>query len=353
MKIQETSPAPESKSVSTAENFSSAVGTEPVVAENADSRCRELLAQLPTPERDDELIAVLEKLARRNPLRAIELARAETNSRLRARLLDAVFRGWGKMAAGAAADWILAQPENSIDHDTAIASVFKGAVENPAAAVLLAQQLGQKNPGQAREYGDALIYAFAQNGNFSQAADFAASNSDPQLRTEWLSAAYGSWVNYQPQNAAASAMLLGDSAARSDALNAVIAGWGQVDPKGLADFAENNLPAGDQKTHALSQALVFWAAESPVDVANWINQFGPGPEFDSGEAAIATQPDVMKQPLSAINWAETISDPNFRSRTVAAIVETWMLSDPSGALNFVQSSNDLTTEERTEFIKNQ
>src|ERR1041385_2661318 len=109
--------------------------------ENPDDRCLALFAQLPTPARDDELIAAIEKLAEKNPLRAIELARAEKNSRLCERLLDAAFRGWGKTDATAAADWILSQPENDFDHNTAIASIFKGAVENPDAALQLAKQL--------------------------------------------------------------------------------------------------------------------------------------------------------------------------------------------------------------------
>ena len=100
----------------------------------------------------------------------------------------------------------------------------------------------------------------------------------------------------QPQNAATAALAIADADLRQSALDAVIAGWGQIDPKGLADFAINNLPDGSQKTHALSDALVFLAGDNVVDAANWIKQFNLAPEFDQGEAAIATQQDVMKQP---------------------------------------------------------
>jgi hypothetical protein len=324
---------------------SDALAPEP---ESPDALCRRLITQAATPARNDALLAAIEKMAEKDPLGAIGMARNETNRQLRQQLLAAAFRGWGRTDAPAAADWILAQPSNSLDANTDIAAVLQGAAQNPDVAVQLTQQLSQKNPDQAREYGDALIYALGQNGNFQRAADFAATGSDG-LRTEWLAAAYGNWANYQPQNAAASAMQISDADEQHDALDAVIADWGQVDPKGLADFAENDLPAGDQKTHALSQALVFWAASNPVDAANWINQFSqsPSPAFDQGAAAIATQPGVMQQPQLAISWAANISDVNLRSRTMAAIVETWLLSDPSAAQNFVQNSDDLTPEDRT------
>lgn len=319
-------------------------------ADETEVRYRELLTQLSTPARDDELVAAIERLAEQYPLRAVALALAEKNSRLRDRLLDAALRGWGKMDAAAAADWVLSKRDGEFDHNAAIASVFKGAVTNPEDAVRLAQTLCSRNPDEARDYGDALIYAFAQNGNFPEAAAFAVGSDEPQMRTEWLAAAYGSWASYQPQVAAASALQLDDEAARTDALNAVITQWGQVDPQNLAQFAEDNLPDGNQKTLALSQATIFWAAKDPTAVAQWINQTGSSPEMDPGEAAIATQPQVMQQPLVAISWAETITDPNLRSRTVSAIAETWVLSNPSAAIAFVQTTTDLLSTDRADLL---
>jgi hypothetical protein len=313
--------------------------------EDFESACQELLTRTATPALNDQLSAVMEKLAGQNPLRAIALARTATNLRLRSQLLDAAFCGWGKADPNAAADWILAQPAETLDANTAIASVLKGAVQNSANAIQLTERLNQQNPESAREHGDALIYALTQNGNFQDAADFAARESGP-LRTEWLAAAYTSWANYQPQTAALNALRLEDADARTDALNAVISGWGQVDPPGLAEFAMNHLPGGDQKDHALSDALIFWAGNDPVAAAAWINGFQPTPELDQGEAAIATRPDVMQQPALAVNWAKTITDPNLRSRTLAAIVETWSLTSPVEAFDFVKTSIDLTPDDR-------
>jgi hypothetical protein len=316
--------------------------------ENTADLCRRLMAQPATPARNDALLAALEELAQQHPAAAIALARSEINQRLRQQLLEAAFRGWGKTDGRAAADWILAQPEDDFDHNAAIAAMLKGVVENPDAAIQLTQQLCQKNPAQAREYGDAVIYALGRNGDFQAAADLAASATGH--RDEWLAAAYGNWANYQPQTAAASALQIFDDDARRAAVDAVIPAWGQTDPQSLANFAIKNLSDGDQKTRALTDALVNWASVHPVETANWINSQNPAPYLDSGEAAIATHPDVMRQPNVALNWAENIDDANLRSRTIVAIVQTWVVSNPSAAMNFIQTSPDLLPDDRKQLL---
>lgn len=321
-----------------------------VLVESVAEVVRKLMAEPPTPARNEALVAALEKLASQNPRAALALAESETNPQFRKQLLDATFTGWGKVDPTSAANWILAQPEGSLDNSEAISAVLKGAVQqSPDAAIALTKHLNETNPGQARDYGDALIYALGQNGGFQRAADFAVAGSG-DLRTEWLAAAYGNWGNYQPEDAAAYAMQLSDSDTRAAAVDAVIPDWAQINPKNLADFAMNNLTDNDQKTRALTDALVYWAGNNATEAANWINQAGPSPALDQGEAAIATQQDVMKQPDVALSWAESITDENLRSRTITAVVQTWALTDHASALDYVQRSQNLQDGDRASLL---
>jgi hypothetical protein len=319
-------------------------------SDSIEATVRRLLAQPPTPARNEALLAALGKLARQNPLEAVALARSEKNPNLSRQMLDAAFTGWGATDATRAADWILAQPEGSLDSNAAISSVLRGAVQqDPEVAVQLMQHLNQINPSQAREYGDALISALGQYGSFQRAADFAATGSN-ENRAEWLATAFANWSNYQPEDAAAFALGLGDSGTRAAAIDAVIPNWAQINPKNLADFAMNNLSDGDQKTRALNNALVYWAGNNVVEAAQWIGQQNPSPALDQGEAAIATQQDVMKQPDVAISWAQDITDADLRSRTIMAIVQTWALSDRSAALNYIQTTQDLRPDDRDSLL---
>lgn len=313
---------------------------------DAEARCRQLFAAPATPARDQALAAAIERLARTDPQRALSLVEQCANQRLRTVLFDAVFRGWGATDPRSAADWILAQTNASFDPDAAVTSLLKGAAVMPATAMQVTLRLCEQNPDAARDYGDALIYALGQNGAFGTAAAFAA-HAPGDLRTEWLAAAYGNWTNSQPDAAAASAAALPDAEARHAALDAVIASWGTVNPQALADFAATNLPAGEQKNRALTNALVRWSVSDPVGAAQWMNRFGASPDLDAGAAALATQPDVMKQPATALHWAQAVTDPNLRSRTVAAILQTWALSDPAAAAHFAQTTLDLLPADRS------
>lgn len=285
---------------------------------------------------DEELLAAIERIARQNPSQAMELALAENNPRLRRRLIRTTLHIWAKTAAAAAADWILSQSRPELNQTAFMAALFDGLADDPSAAAELVRHINEKYPSQAGLCGGTLIAMLDENPDSSHATLVAS--------------AFGVWANYQPENAAASAMKIADDNVRSAALDAVISTWEQIRPQGVADFAEANLPASNQKTLALSQSLVFWAAQNPAAAANWINQFGPSAQFDQGEAAIATQQQTMQQPNLALSWAQIITDPNLRSRTISAIVETWTLSDPAAALNFTQNSADLLPDDRTALL---
>ena len=58
----------------------------------------------------------------------------------------------------------------------------------------------------------------------------------------------------------------------------------------------------------------------------------------------------MQQPSIALQWAESIIDPDMRSRTLAAVLETWLISDPSDALYFARTTADLLPDDRANVI---
>jgi hypothetical protein len=41
---------------------------------------------------------------------------------------------------------------------------------------------------------------------------------------------------------------------------------------------------------------------------------------------------------------------NLRSRTIAAVVQTWLLTDPSAARSFLETSPDLLPDDRAELL---
>ncbi len=288
------------------------------------------------------MIAAIEELARVDSQRAIALAAQTANLRRRGALFRAAYKGWG--AADATAALAGAETQTLFDPAQARAAVLQGAAEDGANAVRVVQTLIAKNPGRALEYGNDLIAALNERGDFSRAADFAQRSSG-ETRDGWLLCAYSRWAEFDPEGAAAAAAQLQDPIARAAALNSVILGWAPTDPKALTTFAQQNL-SGDMQRDAISRALEVWAESDPVGAAGWINQTMPGNVADPGIATLARSPAFTSAPEAAVSWATMISNPILRSETVTAVIEKWATMDPARAENFVAFAPNLDAEER-------
>ena len=125
--------------------------------------------------------AALAELAATDPQRALALVRAEPNLAVRTRWRDAVLRGWATRDAGAAAQYALSLRES--ERGAAIAAVLSGAVaHSPETAAQLGGRVSAEDAPRAAEYGQALVSALADAGEFRVAARFIANAAATPLR---------------------------------------------------------------------------------------------------------------------------------------------------------------------------
>ena len=305
---------------------------------------RRLLASPATPARNAELAAMLEKLAAVDPKKAMALAQAEGNLRLRESLIESALHGWARLAPMDAANFAIALP-NPSDRNAAIKSVFAGAVfANPDDAVRMANTLMQQNPGEATSYGNSMIDALCESGNFAAAAQMAASQDSVQ-QSIWMAEAYSKWAVLQPEAAAQAADAIVDPAARNEALHGVIGGWSQADPAGLTEFLAQQ-PAGGDRGQMLGQALESWVQLDPVATAKWINDNSSqlGADLDAGMQAVATVNEL--NPNVAVGWAEGINDENLRSQALTDVLRNWVQTDFAAAKNYFDTTQNLLPADR-------
>jgi hypothetical protein len=301
------------------------------------------MADSASPARNAALADALEKLAAADPGRALALAQAEGNLKLREQLLQAAIHGWARNSPLEAANWVMTQPDSG-RRDAELAAVFAGAAAtSPQSAVATAKTLMQQDPSGAVSCGSRLIDALCDSGNFSAAADFAA-NSYSNGRNSWMGQAFSKWASYQPQEAAQAAQALTDPEIRNQALHGVVGGWAEADPSGLVQYLAQ-FPAGGDRGDMLGQALKSWTQNDPAAAVKWMNnnnQFGP--DLDQGAARVATMPLLPTQ--TALAWAEDIGDPQLRSATLASVLRDWIYDDPSAAQNYFQATTNLLTADR-------
>jgi len=312
-------------------------------------RWHELMSRADSPERTRQLVALLERLAKTDPARAIALAdKATADAYLRADLFQAALRGWASGNPEAAGAWALSQ--TMIDGGQAMSAVFAGAAQDLESVQRLAEQLSRDDPARAPDYGSYLVAALASVGEYGQAADFAA-NGPADSRLNWLNAAFGRWAEEHPDEAVAYARRLSDPEVQRTALAAAISGWSRTDPQGVADYALT-LPEESERMFALTAALHVWSEGDVAEAATWLTQFGPSPELDSGVAEIATESHTLDQPEVAVTWAESITNPQLCSRTLVTVLETWARSDAAAARNYAETSPYLQAQDRTDVLAN-
>ena len=306
-----------------------------------------LLAQPGNPARNAALAALLENLAAVDPDRAMALARAEGNLKLRDSLTQASLRGWARLSPTNAAAWAFARPDANA-RETALSSVFAGLVAaDPNQAVSLGKMLIQQHPDEAISCGSRLIDTLCAAGNFEAAAQLAGGGNKEQ-RSFWEAGAYAKWAEFQPEQAAAAAAALTDPELRNEALHGIVGGWAEADPVALVQFV-TKLPPETDRSSILSQALQYWVKHDAEAASQWINGHEAGPEMDEGVAAVATMESV--KPDVAIGWADSITNPTLRSETLATVIRGWMTADLPAARQYFENTTDLLPEDRQQIAE--
>ena len=317
---------------------------KPVVASGwQESDWHQVSGQLRTPARIAELVAMLEKLATTDPQRALSLAQAEGNLKTRDTFTQAVLRGWASTAPDKAADWALNLADDNA-RETAMSSVFAGAVTNPDAAIRVASLAAVKDPGNAVGFGNSLIDTFCEAGNFEAASRFAGDANAGQ-RSFWMAEAYTKWAALQPEQAAQAALTIADPDIRNEALHGIVGGWSGADPVALTQFIAQQ-PAGGERGAMLGQALQSWVRVDPVAASQWMNASDKSADLDQGEASVARMNEI--KPEVAVTWAESITDKNLRSEVLGDVLRSWILENPTVARHYFDATTDLQPKQREE-----
>lgn len=343
--VQESMTAPVPVSNVTPANVDAKAGMTTAPSNSWDeNRWHELTSQLGTVARNQMLAAVLEKLAVTDPQKAMGMAEAETNLKLRDELVQAVLRGWVTVAPMDAANWALALT-NENQRNQSIATIFSSTVNtDPQSAMSIASQICRQNPEQAALYGSSFIQSLCHAGKFEMATQFAADGNTPS-RPVWLIEAYSDWVKFQPAQAAQSVQAITDPDMHAEALRGLASGWSDIDPAGLAQFIMQ-LPSGESRGEMLGWALQNWAKVDPVAATGWItsNYRQIGGDMDSGFQSIATANAL--QPKVAVTWAEAITDPVRRSDALTVILQNWVHTDLTAAKQFFAATQNLLPPDR-------
>jgi hypothetical protein len=97
------------------------------------------------------------------------------------------------------------------------------------------------------------------------------------------------------------------------------------------------IPAGEGRQRALSELVDEWSEKDPAAAATYLAQYPASPDTDESRGRLAKNV-LRNDPEGALAWANTISEPDYRTRTVADLVRSWMKRDTDAAQKWVLSS---------------
>lgn len=97
------------------------------------------------------------------------------------------------------------------------------------------------------------------------------------------------------------------------------------------------LPAGPGRSRALAEAVAGWAEQDPTSAGNFLNSMPPSTDSDAARERFAREV-LSKDPLGAISWAGTITDPGERQNTTESLVRSWVRRDAASAKTWVMQS---------------
>ncbi len=300
-------------------------------------RWREKAAQPTCPSTTRKRAELIEELARADPKRALELARAESNLLVQDELRAGALRGWAAVAPDAAMSWAMAQPVLG-ERMRCFEAVLTGAVEHPAEAVRLALKACASDPEPAAAYGQTLVNALIDRaGDFEAAAEFARQATMVEGQSHLVDSAYFQWAQNDPKRALMAVATLTDRDIRDAALEGMVQGCASADAHAIADYAKT-LPEGEERSRIMAIALPQWIAKDPVAALEWINQADPDPDFDRGLIALTTRPSMaLSQPLVALDLADSICDSGHRRLAKNEIFMQWARNDYNAAVRYAQS----------------
>lgn len=206
---------------------------------------------------------------------------------------------------------------------------IEGGASNQRYAEMIAGQYAKKDPVAAATWAQGLTDRGAQR----EAMD--------RIAREWIEkdpAAAAEWVR---QGAANFEM--------TDAARRVAEQMARQNPSQALTWA-NQLPQGDERTSAVASAVGEWASKDPNAAGNWLNSnISASPEGDriisSYARNIATQ-----DPVAALQWAGSVSDPNYRAQITVDLGRDWYRKDQAAAEAWLKTA-PITEEQKRDVMR--
>jgi hypothetical protein len=237
---------------------------------------------------------------------------------------------WATKDLDAAEAWARAATTNQPNHY--MIGVIAGAAN---VDLMRAQTLLYEMP-YGRERGDAMAYVAAahlENGN-ADAMTWAVSVPDPRLQQASIRRIASQVALTDPAGAANWVVQNSNQDSLQNNVASIAKEWSFQAPVDAVNWAFS-LPAGPAQNAAVSAALPELAQRDPAAAEKILLNQPPTQATDPARISLVRE-YVGTDPVRALAWANTITDPHAKDHITQRVMETWQEKDPQAAAQFLQ-----------------
>ena len=252
---------------------------------------------------------------------------------------------WAKQDSDAALAWATSLPDE-VKGDAMNNIVEQLTAQDPLEAAKVAMGFD----GEQRERSLRTI-ADQWSRNSPEDAVKWAESLTVEGKTQALEEAVESWVG-KDTDAAVAYMAKMDQGERDQIMKEVVEQWGRKGAEAQPAAAEwvASQPDGDGKVDATGEIVGQWMRSDAEAASTWLGEQPEGDAKDRGIEALLRDRSVREDPEVAVAWADSISNDERRSEQVERSARSWLASDREAALEYLEQSNSLSAEKKTELI---
>ena len=301
-------------------------------------------------ERDFGTSSILRTWAATNPRAAADYL---TNNVLNSGGDDWMLR---RTAGSLASEWAKQDSDAALAWATGLPDEVKGDAMNN-----IVEQLTSQDPLEAAKV--AMGFEGEQRERSMRTIADQWSRNEPENAVKWaesltiegktqaMEEAVENWVR-KDTDAAVAYMDNMDQGERDDIMKEVVEQWGRKGAEAQPEAAEwiASQPEGKGKVDATGEIVGQWMRSDAEAASTWLSEQPAGEAKDRGIASLLRDRSVREDPEAAVAWADSISNLEMRSEQVERSARSWLASDRAAALEYLEQSNSLSAEQKTELI---
>jgi hypothetical protein len=285
-----------------------------LTAQGPDAAIELLNKQPPSALVVDLKTRFIRKLAETDPHLAAASA-MKLNDPGRQQALEGALIVWAGQNLEAAISWVGELPEGVLKDGVERSVAYEAARTDPLTALNLVS-----SQSSSPERDNLIAYAVAQWADIDpkSAANWASQAKSGPLKDEMMKMIATNWAESDPAAAAALALhSLPAGRDQEDALTGIVQRWTEADPQAAADWVIQ-FPEGQLRNSAMANLVKLWTDQNPQEVGSWLSTL---PINASRDVAVQSYAEQIhpSQPALAMQWAESISNPNLRTQEINSL----------------------------------